>query len=54
MAASEGTSGDNESSSFVSGECLYELFEHCFKTPYKANNADRKVYGGQLKTLCTM
>lgn len=32
-----------EEKSTVSSECIYELFEHCFKTPYKASSNDRKV-----------
>lgn len=37
----EGTSREEKST--VSSECIYELFEHCFKTPYKASSNDRKV-----------
>ena len=47
----EGKSRETESSSFVSEECLYELVEHCFKTPYKASSADRKVHKEQLKIM---
>lgn len=44
MAGSqEGTSGEKANSSIVSTECIYELFEHCFKNSYKAGNNDRKV-----------
>jgi len=50
MAA--GRSGENEGSSFVSGECLYELLEHCFKTPYRASNADRKVLAKATEDFC--
>lgn len=44
MAGSqEGKSRGAANSSVVSTECIYELFEHCFKTPYKASSNDRKV-----------
>ena len=44
MAGSqEGTSREKANSSIVSKECIYELFEHCFKNPYKAGSNDRKV-----------
>ena len=39
----EGECGGRVNSSIVTTECIYELFEHCFKTPYKASSNDRKV-----------
>lgn len=38
-----GSEEDTSRGSIVSTECIYELFEHCFKTPYKASANDRKV-----------
>lgn len=39
----EGKSRGKVNTSIVSNECVYELFEHCFKNSYKASSGDRKV-----------